>query len=302
MPSPSSELRRARPLLGTLVEIRASGDMAALAAATDAAFAAIERIQRLMSFRDADSDVTRLNRAAFRSPVRVERETWEVLAAAAQFSQASNGVFDITVARQLVDWGYLPELAPIDGASDDRASYRDVLLEDDCRVRFAKPLLIDLGGIAKGYAVDRACEALESYGVRAYVVNAGGDLRVGSAAEPVHVRDPAAPGRLLPLATLADASVATSASYFAAKRWRGRDVQPLVVPATRSAAASTASVSVIADRCMTSDALTKIVALLEDDAASALRSFDAEACILTPAGNFRLVGGAKGDTMEVAWT
>src|SRR2546423_10672087 len=102
MRSRSNNFRRARPLLGTLVEISAAGAGPCVHAAIGAAFAAIERVQRLMSFHDPRSDISRVNRWADRKPIAVDAWTWAVLARAQMISQASAGAFDITTAPRLV--------------------------------------------------------------------------------------------------------------------------------------------------------------------------------------------------------
>src|SRR2546423_13914170 len=98
------EIRRCRPLLGTLVEIACQGSPRDI----DCAFTAMEKVQRLMSFHDPTSDVARMNCHASRRPVKVHPWTWRVLKSAQEFSRKSDGVFDITMARQLVKWDYLP--------------------------------------------------------------------------------------------------------------------------------------------------------------------------------------------------
>ena len=100
----SIEIRRCRPWLGTLVDIACQG----VPDDIDRAFAAIEEVHRLMSFHDRQSDVSRMNRDAFHRSVRIHPWTWRVLKSAQEFSRRSDGVFDITVARELVKWNYLP--------------------------------------------------------------------------------------------------------------------------------------------------------------------------------------------------
>jgi thiamine biosynthesis lipoprotein len=282
-----SSLRRARPLLGTLVEISAEGAARGLAAAVDGAFAAIERVQQLMSFHDPESDVSRLNRDAFRAPVEVDPQTWCVLARAREISEASHGAFDITVAPRLVEWGYLPSSPrALPPATPNR--YRGIELLPEFRVRFLQPALIDLGGIAKGYAVDAGCRALEKDGVFDYVVNAGGDLRVGVSEAIVHVRHPGLPmNAFVPLRVRA-AALATSARYFVESDG-SEDLHPIVAPDTGAPAASRDSISVRAADCITADALTKVVAILGPRAAPILERLDAEALMLGECGGLRLL-------------
>src|ERR1700749_4919310 len=103
------EIRRCRPLLGTFVEIQAFGINAAeLEDAVEAAFMAIAHVQRLMSFHDRESEVSRMNRDAYYKQVRVHPWTWRVLKSALQFSRNTDGIFDVTIAGQLVNWSYLP--------------------------------------------------------------------------------------------------------------------------------------------------------------------------------------------------
>ena len=172
------ELRRAQPLLGTYVEIRGRAqDELCVRRGLQAGFAAIAYVHRLMSFHDASSDVSRLNRDGFHKAVSVDEWTWRVLSHAQKFAESSGGAFDVTIAPLLSKWGYLPRGQP----ADESASFRDVILESRCRVRFRKPLSLDLGGIAKGFAVDRAVESLRA-GSRKQVELAQQDLVSAQAA------------------------------------------------------------------------------------------------------------------------
>ena len=259
--SDMSELRRAQPWLGTLVEIAASGhERERLAHAIDAAFAAVSQVQRLMSFHARDSDVSRLNRHAWRKALRVHPWTYAVLQEAQRVARASDGLFDVSVAGVLVAQGLLPVLR---GARvpDRNACFRDIRLLPGFRVRFDRPLLLDLGGIAKGFAVDRAVQRLRSAGVESGLVNAGGDLRCfGPVARQVHVRDPRSPSRLLPLAELREGAIATSGAYFTRRRRAGKDVSAQIDPRRRGGVPR-GSVSVAARRCMVADAWTKVLLL-----------------------------------------
>jgi len=285
MTSHSVEIRRCRPLLGTFVDVSAEADSAERAgAALEAAFAAILRVQRRMSFHDAESDVSRLNRDAARGPVEVDAWTCEVLAAARDLHAETRGAFDVSVAPYLQRWGYLPA-SPDSTRSAPAADQAAIDLLPGRRVRFRRPLCIDLGGIAKGFAVDRAIEALERAGASAGLVNAGGDLRVfGATPAAIHVRDPGAPGRLLPIGSLENAAFATSAGYFARRRWRGRRVSPLVDPVRGRPWTKPVSVSVRAATCLAADALTKVVAILGARSAPILRAHSASGYLVTRAG------------------
>jgi len=274
--------RRARPLLGTLVDIRVDGvDEGRALAAIESAFAEIADVHRLMSFHEAASDVSRINRDASRAPVAVDARTREVIALALAFARESQGRFDPTVAAELVTWNRLPRPGDASEPASD-ASWRDIEITGDGCIRAAKPLWIDLGGIAKGYAVDRAIERLVACGIETACVNAGGDLRrIGAEVEPVHIRAPSPPHRPMHTLWLGEGSIASSGSYF----------ERAQVDAITRAPILGRCVSVVADRCAVADALTKIV--MSDAAAAAplLDAWNAEALVLDGDGT-RLLGRA----------
>ena len=272
-------IKRARPLLGTLVEIGARGASAqALDDAVERAFATVQTIHDRMSYHDPASDVSRLNRAGA-DCVAVHPHTWAVLALAREVAEASDGRFDVSIAPELVRHGYLPRHAGFAQPSSG-ASWQHIEVLPGDRVRLACPLHLDLGGIAKGYAVDCAIRALLEAGMETGRVNAGGDLRLFGAAEQVHVRHPHAATRLLPLCQLEDGAVATSATYYSGRLMDGRAVSPLIDAATRRPCAGGRSVSVLAERCAVADALTKVVYADPESALPALLHFGAHAVVL----------------------
>ncbi len=270
-------MRRAQPWLGTLVEISVADALPELAlhAAIAAAYAEVALVHRLMSFHAADSDVARLNRAAPHEPVLVHAHTAAVLRLAQQVAAASDGIFDIGCAARLVEWECLPAPAAVAEAPTPYAP--------DVSVAVRRPVSgwIDLGGIAKGYAVDLAIDALHRAGVRCACVNAGGDLRVmGPDDWPVAVREPRAPSRTGSVLRLHDEAMATSASYFSARQHQGRTVCALIDGRSGQPVQTRSSISVRAPRCVLADALTKIVAASGDEHHPALAGFGATAFIL----------------------
>ncbi len=240
-------MKRLKPLLGTWVGIEVE-DLAAsrAASAIERAFAAVELVHRLMSVQRPDSDLSRINRHAWRSPVTVHPWTLKTLRWALLVHAATDGLFDCAVGHELGRHGLVA------GCSFDRAapgSLADVEITCDGAVRLGRRIALDFGGIAKGFAVDRAIAVLRAEGVRRASVNAGGDLRVmGDAAQPVHVRDPADPHLLHLAGFLANGAIATS----------GTDTA--IDIATRQPVGDGRTWSVIAPRCIVADALTKVVA------------------------------------------
>lgn len=259
-------IRRARPLLGTFVEIDVRGrDAARLERAVSRAFAAIERLQARLNVHDPASEVSRLNRSAHRRSLPVSGDTWRLLRAAKRLSRLSAGAFDVTAPHAR-------------GGGD----FRDIQLMPGRRVRFARALRIDLGGIAKGYCVDRAVAALKRAGVQSGLVNAGGDLRAfGARAYPLQLRHPADPRALLPWGHLRDAAVATSARY---QTGRDRCAGMLVDGRSGTPIGAGVSVSVCAARAWVADALTKVVAAHGAAVATVLARYRAHAWVLNADG------------------
>jgi len=271
---------RARPLLGTFVEIAATGAPGRVDQAITQAFAAIAEVQALMSYQDPTSELSRINRFGFEAPLTLHAHTWRVLRAARALSEASDGLFDITIAPTLTRLGILPRHENFPRASR-HGNWRHVALLPGRRVQFLRRVRIDLSGIAKGYAVDLAIQALQAAGMQAGRVNAGGDLRVfGTAAQTIHVRLPHAPTQAIPLLDMHAGAAATSAAYFAQRRREQRIVTPLIHPHTRSASSSTRSITVLASDCMHADALTKVVQADPAQAAKILARYQARAVIV----------------------
>lgn len=275
------EVSRARPLLGTLVEISAASqhEECSLAAIAQA-FSAVENVHRLMSYHDAHSDVSHINREAYDREIEVDAHTWRVLRAARLMSEASHGAFDITVATQLSRLGFLPahEYRPTSSAY---GTWLDISLTAPNRVRLLGNVQIDLSGIAKGYAVDLAIEALKAAGIHAGRVNAGGDMRIfGTAPQCIQVRNPAMHTQAVPLLHMQEGAAATSAGYYSEQVHEGRKVLPIIQPHSGMACDSGRSVTVIARDCMTADALTKVVYANPRSALPVLNTYKARALIV----------------------
>jgi thiamine biosynthesis lipoprotein len=280
-----------RPLLGTLVELRIEGlDELRAARACEQAFAEIATIHRLMSFHESGSDLGRLHRAAPDTTTGVDTRTREVLEWALRIAAATEGRFDPTIAAQHVAWGLLPRpRSP--WQPDPAARWNDIELVGANEVRLARPLWVDLGGIAKGYAVDRAIDILAAAGATQVSVNAGGDIRVaGARGETVNLRTHAGI-EALPALEIADAAVATSAGRI--DRAGGREVGIHVHGRTRRAVGARQVVSVVASHCVVADALTKVVMTGDDHVARrALERFGAQACMHVAGRGWSLAGAA----------
>jgi thiamine biosynthesis lipoprotein len=255
-------VRRARPLVGTFVAIEASGPPARarhLEAAVRRAFEPIALVDALMSPVRAGSDLARLRAARPGARVRVHPWTLRVLRAAKRWWRLSGGAFDPTAGGRAR--GTLADL-DVGGGPGTGGRANDVFV----RAR----LDLDLGGIAKGFAVDRAIACLRrSRAVRGACVNAGGDLRVfGEVPRAVGIRDAGEPGRLAARVRLANGALATSGRAFAPGPLRA-----LIDPREgRRGVPHRAAVSatVTAPTCLAADALGKIALFAPPETARAL--------------------------------
>lgn len=223
-------LRRARPGLGTLVDI---GVPTGCDAALEAAFDAIALVHRLMSVQEPGSDLSRVHAAEVGEPVPVHAWTAEVLGLCMDLHARSEGLFDVACGSGR--WALQP---------GPQLGDPSMLLRLDTGTR------LDVGGIAKGWAVDQALRAAQAAGALAVWVNAGGDLRVHGATVPVRLRDEREGGTHTWL-QLSDGAIATS------------DFTP-GAHSELSGTLRAAHVSVAAPECVWADALTKVLAQLGD--------------------------------------
>jgi thiamine biosynthesis lipoprotein len=285
-------VRRAKSLLGTFVEITVLDAASADAdAAIERAFDAIARVHRLMSFHDPDSDVSRLNFHAASEAVAVDPWTYQVLEAAMDFHARSAGAFDVTVAPVLQQIGLLPHHdRERHSASTGEPVIGAVELLPGDSVRFRHPAIrIDLGGIAKGYAVDRAVETLKGLGVERGVVNAGGDL-AGFGPQPhvVEIRDPGSPGRIISRASIRDQALASTAGRFDPSESLAVPGLAVIDPSTLQRVETFLGATVRADGCMTADALTKIVMVASEASPAILQHYQAAAMLVHRDGAVRV--------------
>jgi FAD:protein FMN transferase len=264
-------------LLGTYVEIHiaADEDDESLLDRSLAAFDEISRIQRLMSFHDAESELTRINQTAHLGEVEISPDLFQVLAFAHQLNQASLGYFDPAIAPELVRRGLLPD----HGNQTDQSSRWGSVILRESSIHFLEPLKIDLGGIAKGYAVDRAL-AVIGHGVDA-TVNAGGDLAMTHWQErDVEIRTPGSGGRATVRVPMENQAIATSAAYYL------EDQQVILDPHNGTPFPGKQSVSIFSKSCMVADALTK-AALLMPNPAAVIQHFEATGLMIGLEGELK---------------
>jgi thiamine biosynthesis lipoprotein len=260
---------RDEAIMGTAIHVELwCGDAVVGHAAADAVIQEMHRIDRAMSPYKPDSELSRVNREAFATPVPVSHEMFTLLQRAAHFSELSDGAFDITYAAvgQLYDYraGTLPTRDAIARARQ-AVGHRQLRLDADARsVRFAREgMRIDLGGFAKGHAVDTSVALLREFGISHAIVSAGGDSRVigDRRGRPwsVAVRDPRRADAIVAVLPLEDTSISTSGDY---ERYFERDGvrhHHLIDPKTGESPRALRSVTILAADGLTCEALSKSV-------------------------------------------
>jgi thiamine biosynthesis lipoprotein len=282
IPSPSPALRREAggwvrrqdAIMGTAITVELWADdarqgVSACAAVMDEMY----RIDRLLSPHKACSELSRINRDAGTKPVPLSEEVFGLLRQALAFSMLSDGAFDISYAGvgRLYDYraGVRPDAATLDAARDSVGWQFLELDERQRTLRFARPgMCIDLGGFAKGHAVDNAAALLKRRGIENAYISAGGDSRVIGCRRgrpwSVAVRHPRRADGVVAVLPLEDTAVSTSGDYerYFIDPATGERCHHIVDPATGRSPHALASVTVLAPDGLTAEALSKTVFVL----------------------------------------
>jgi thiamine biosynthesis lipoprotein len=263
-----------RYLMGTSMQVAAfGGDAAVRRTAIDEAFGALNEVDRVMSNYRGDSELSHVNAAAARGPVAVSAPLLAVLEAARRISVDSRGAFDVTVGPLVKLWGFFDKKPHVPAASElaglrPLVDYRNILIDARERtVRFTRPgVEIDLGGIAKGFAVELAANVLRRHGLSGFVDAGGNQYMLGT--QPgkrlwtVGITDPLRGSELLGEVDVREGAVSTSADssnfLIAGDRRYGHILDP------RSLQPSTAalSVTIVSTDATLGDAMSKAAFIL----------------------------------------
>jgi FAD:protein FMN transferase len=262
-------MARDEAIMGTAIRVELwTGDRTRGDAAIAAVMHEMHRIDAAMSPYKSDSELSRINREAASRPVEVTAEMFALLQRSLEFSQASDGAFDITFASvgQLFD--YRERIRPSDDAlAAARAAigYRNLRLDAGARtVQFARSgMCIDLGGFAKGYAVDSGAAILRRHGIRHGIVTAGGDSHIvgDRRGRPwgIGIRDPRREAGVVAMLPLEDAAVSTSGDYERFFEADGVRYHHIIDPRTGKSPGHVRAVTIIAQDGLTTEALSKCV-------------------------------------------
>lgn len=248
------------PAMGTVVTAQAHGlETPVLRGRLEHALTSVRDVEHCCTRFSSASELMRLC-ATHATPVAVSPLLHGVLRLACAVAEASDGAFDPTIGAAMHARGFdrhwaSHEVAPAPAAGASRATWRDVIVHDDLRVTLARPLQLDLGGIAKGFALDLVAEALAD--LSGASIDAGGDLRfVGAPPERVSwrvgVRDPRDPAELIAHVEIDGGAVCTSGSY---ERRNARGDHHLLDPSRGVPADACRSVTVCAPLAGVADAL-----------------------------------------------
>jgi thiamine biosynthesis lipoprotein len=295
-----------RETMGCTGTVRVCGpDARALPSVVAAALEELDRVDRLLSHYRPASPLSRLNREAAKGPVAVPAELLDVLSECLRWSRESDGAFDVTVGPLMKAWGFFRDEGRVPGDRElarvlEAVGYRHVVLDREAgTVSFDRPgVELDLGGIGKGYAVDRVVALLRQRGVASALVNLGGSSVYGLGAPPgetfweVGIQDPTRPGKTALTVELRDRALSVSGGYARFFEENGVTYAHILDPRTGRPVQGVLSVAILSDSATDGDALDNVLFVegLERAGAHLRRSRVAEALFFLPMprGRWRL--------------
>lgn len=270
--------KETRIVMDTFGEISCYGPSKADAVkAMDAAFKEMERIEHVFSKFNKDSEISRINSQAGAEDVITNPEVLKLIQDSIYYSNISEGSFDITVGPLMQIWGFvhknnsIPDRQTIEGTLR-HVGYKKISIDPEkLSIRFLdKETRIDLGAIAKGYAVDRAKDVLISHGIKNALVNLGGNIFAlgqapGRISWNIGVEDPRNKARLLWRLRLKDRAVSTSGNYERFFILNGKRYSHIINPITGQPCQGIISVTVVTDSAESCDALSTAIFVMGEE-------------------------------------
>ena len=265
-------LERTEAIMGTRVYVELwSQDKAKGNAAISAVMAEMHRIDDLMSHYKPESQLSQINARANREPVQVDKELFELIKLSTHYSEITEGAFDITYASVGYLYDYRRHIHPTEEQvrrALPAVNWRNMRLDEEHHtVRFEHPgMRIDLGGIGKGYAVDRGVAILKARGIEHAVVTAGGDSRIigDHLGRPwlVAIRHPDDPKKVVTRIPLSDTAMSTSGDYERYFDENGVRYHHIIDPRTGHSASKVRSATILAPTATQTDGMSKTAFVL----------------------------------------
>jgi thiamine biosynthesis lipoprotein len=300
---------RARVSMGSELRLSAwTADERAAVSAFDAVFAEFDRLESLMSNWRQGSDVERLNAAAGDRPVPISRDVVSVLQTAHQISEWTGGRFDVTFGVLSGLWRFdhdqdnsIPDMSEV-RARLPLIDYRALKIDPAAGTAFLERagMRVNLGGIGKGYALDRGIAIMRARGFRNFLIQSGGDMYAAGRRDGrpwrLGIQDPRGPGgQIFARIDVSDSTFSTSGDYERAFVREGRRYHHIIDPATGEPAQGCRSTTILTDRAVIADGLSKSVFLLGVDKGMALlERLRIEAVVVTSTNQVLITPGLKG--------
>jgi thiamine biosynthesis lipoprotein len=272
--------------------------------AIDAVMAELRRIDALMSHYRPESELSQINQYANERPVQVDKELFDLIKLSTHFSQITEGAFDITYASVGYLYDYPKHVHPSEAQIRSKlpaVNWRNLLFDEEHHtVRFEHPgMRIDLGGIGKGYAVDRGIEILKARGVARALVTAGGDSRIigDRMGKPwlVAIRHPDNPNKVVTRIPLSDSAVSTSGDYERFFDEGGVRYHHIIDPHTGHSASKVRSATILAPTATQTDGMSKTAFVLGPEKALEIinRMPEYDAVFVLPDGRMLYSNGLR---------
>ena len=317
-PAHAAWLQRTEAIMGTRIYVELWADDPAKGNdAIDAVMADMRRIDELMSHYKPDSQLSHINQHANEEPVQVDKELFDLIKLSTYYSQITEGAFDITYASVGYLYDYPKHIHPTEAQIKNAlpgVNWRNMLLDEAHHtVRFEHPgMRIDLGGIGKGYAVDRGIDILKARGIQHAVVTAGGDTRIigDHMGRPwvVAIQHPDDPTKVVTRIPLSDSAMSTSGDYERFFDEGGVRYHHIIDPHTGHSASKVRSATILAPTATQTDGMSKTAFVLGAEKTLEIinRMPEYDAVFITPDGKILYSNGLRppnprpGDTPEDA--
>ena len=272
LPVRADWMERTEAIMGTRCYVELWADEPAKGNdAIDAVMAELRRIDSLMSHYKPESQLSQINQYANERPVQVDKELFDLIRLSTHYSQITEGAFDITYASVGYLYNYPQHIRPTEAQIRQAlpaVNWRNMLLDEEHHtVRFEHPgMRIDLGGIGKGYAVDRGIDVLKARGIARALVTAGGDSRIigDRMGRPwlVAIRHPDNPSKVVTRIPLSDSAVSTSGDYERYFDEDGVRYHHIIDPRTGHSASKVRSATILAPTATQTDGMSKTAFVL----------------------------------------